>query len=383
VVLSATDYRNQVLTRIKLPDGKPQSVSAAVLIPVARTPPPTRAAATEDDNFDDQPRRNFILAGENIVQFDVAVTRKNIVLEMAMRQKENPVMGGNLKVTDAAAAFEEIATDMKRSETGGKKRVDKSDYRIVLRRCVSETTVPDWVGQVVGPPRFFSTSSVDILTAGRTVYAFDKANKLLWQANLAFPVGDAEIDPLHPESGPCLVRGGTLYIADQGAMQALNAQSGERKWAFQTVGISQVQFDEEGMMYLTSTTADPDSIQYTQEVRLDRGHPVLIKLNPDTGQPLWTFQKPKTHEFDIHVSGKFVYAVTSSTFWADALKAIETKTGDVSVNFRIYRLNPKDGSIMWEHHIRGRQPQSVDFSNNQILMVWPDELQVLKFLALY
>ncbi len=383
------DARIKTLSYIELPAATITStnVLAVMAAPASsKTPtthPPTGQPTTEMDEIDVRPSRRFLPAGPNIAQVDVSLMRKNIVMEDAMRPRDKPVMGADLKVTDVAAAFEEIQTDMRRQETGGKKAVDKSDYRVTLRRHLGATKATDWTGMVIGPPKFFTTQTVDVLTAGQNIYIFDKNNQLLWQDTLAFPVGPVEVDPQNPESGPCIERLNTLYVADQGALRAFDLQTKKVKWTYITVGISRIQFDDEGMIYLTSTTASPDTIQYTQDVRItDRALPVLIKVNSQTGQEIWKLQKTQAAEFDAHVSGKFIYLTTGNISSFDMLKAMETKSGEVPYHFRITRLNPKDGKPMWEFY-RASQPQSVDFAQNQILVQWPNELQLLKYLALY
>jgi len=47
---------------------------------------------------------------------------------------------------------------------------------------------PEWTGEVIGPPWLFSLKTVDVLTAGKAIYVFDKSNRKLWESKLAYPV---------------------------------------------------------------------------------------------------------------------------------------------------------------------------------------------------
>jgi hypothetical protein len=54
---------------------------------------------------------------------------------------------------------------------------------------------------------------------------------------------------------------------------------------------------------------------------------------------------------------------------------------EVPAHTRIYRLHPRDGRVIWDH-VEKQFPIDLDFRDNQILALFPNEVKVLKFLAL-
>ena len=79
----------------------------------------------------------------------------------------------------------------------------------------------------------------------------------------------AALDPLiHPPGvGPVVERDGTLYVADQGVLTAFEIIiSGNARWRLPTVRRDGIIFDDAGMLYVNSTTANPDSITYSHQI---------------------------------------------------------------------------------------------------------------------
>src|SRR5579871_5308837 len=100
-------------------------------------------------------------------------------------------------------------------------------------------------------------------------------------------------------------RGDTLYFFDQGVLSAFDTKSGAARWRIPTVGVSQIQFDDAGMLYVTTTTAGPESIQYSEQVNLsDKVEPIILKVDPANGKILWRADKVGE---SCHLSGKFIY----------------------------------------------------------------------------
>src|SRR5208282_5807138 len=94
----------------------------------------------------------------------------------------------NLTASSSAAdVAEEVFNDIKRDQTGGVKGIDESRYEVLLRRWTGATPV-EWKGEVTGTPMFFSLDTVDLLVAGKQLTVFDKQNKKLFDARLAYPV---------------------------------------------------------------------------------------------------------------------------------------------------------------------------------------------------
>jgi hypothetical protein len=395
LVMSTENNQTRYMTRINLVDGKTLVLPAPPLPRAATvgtgTPP---AAASLPPNVDDSGmdmdgpnRRSYHATGENFAQLDVALLKENIVMEDAVRRKDdvdlNAVTAGN-----QGAAINQVLTDIRTGHTGGKRRVDKSEYQVTIRRHLTDKPIPAWSGTVIGKPYLFSTATLDVLIADTAVRVFDKQNKLLWQGTLVYPIDPkVTVDRSNPESGPCFERGNTLYIADRGAMRAFSVIDGKTGiWTYPTVDISQIQFDGEGMMYLTGTNADPDSIQFDQEVRWgERIHPVLIKIDPRSqGKKIWQFEKGAQDNFSPRVTGKYIYVTTSSISSVDMFAAVQKGSGDVPIHFRIFRLNSETGEVMWEYYQSKPSPfQALDFSANKILVAWPEEIDILKYYDLF
>jgi hypothetical protein len=133
------------------------------------------------------------------------------------------------------------------------------------------------------------------------------------------------------------------------------------------------------MLYVATTSAGPESIQYYEQVNMDRVEPIIVKVDPDTGLPLWRVEKVGD---ECHLSGKYVYLTRAQTSGLDAIVSMSKGGGGrVSTSFRLYRLNPKNGQQLWECY-RPTHPSQLDFHNNEILLQFHDKLEVLKFLSL-
>jgi outer membrane protein assembly factor BamB len=388
-LVMSTDFNTgTILTRIQISDGQLQSVVTQPLIEKATVPgaKPSGAGLPSGDDMEDDNRRDYIPAGENFVQMDVELVKKNIVMEDAVR-RENQTDLNAVRAGNQVQAINQVMTDITTSRTGGKREVDKSEYKVAIKRHLSNAKIAPWTGIVIGPPKFFSTDTLDLLIDGGTVRAFSKDNKLLWQGKLGYPVdSDTVVNPARPESGPCFERGSMLYIADKGALRAFSISDGRDLWLYPTVGITRIQFDAEGMMYLTTTDKDEASIRYDQEVRFDdKTREVLVKLDARSmGKELWKFSLPAGRNFTSWITGKHVYVTTSNYSRAEMFGAMTGGTGDVPSHLNIYRLSPKTGETIWDfHEARSSSPRSLDFSGNQILIAWPDSIELMRYYDLF
>jgi hypothetical protein len=381
------DDEKRFLTRISLPDG---GLLTGWFAPERdETGGADIAPAGARDRFadfgDPTPIRSdhqLVAAGSNIVGVDVKLVKENIVAYKAMKDPDRAVLGGELKVTDTVAVAEEILTDLRRERTGGVRRVDESQYRVriaPLLPAIGNT----WTGDVHGPPRLHPLPSVNVLSAGNMIQVFDKSNRPLWNLRLPYPLPP----PQEPESGrpgesgraPLIEHGDRLYVADQGVLTATELNSGRVFWRVGSVGISRIQFDAAGMMYVTTTSADPDSLKYTQQERIaQRPVPILMKLDPRNGQKLWQIQR-RADLLDCFVSGNFVYMQTSDVASLDIFRAVRHGR-EIPVHFRVIRLNPASGDTRWEYY-RDREPREVDYQQNRILLRYPGRVEVLRFLS--
>ena len=75
-----------------------------------------------------------------------------------------------------------------------------------------------------------------------------------------------------------------MIIFDQGNLIAFDAKNGQVAWRFQSVGISSVVADSSGKLYISTTTAGPDQIKYSEEISItSKIHPSIVKLDSATG----------------------------------------------------------------------------------------------------
>ena len=103
-------------------------------------------------------------------------------------------------------------------------------------------------------------------------------------------------------------------------------------------------------------------------------------IDPATGKTLWNI---KPGGFVSYLSGKFIYTIQSF----DPNPTDEDVLNDSLVDLqkppylRITRIDPKTGRTLWDHE-QDRCPVAVQFDQNQILLIFKREVQVLKFLSL-
>jgi outer membrane protein assembly factor BamB len=189
---------------------------------------------------------------------------------------------------------------MQRNRGGNTVEEDESRYQVTIHSPDS-TEAADWTGEVVGPPALFSLKTVNVLTAGKTVTVFDKTNKKLWQASLAYSVpagtgvmnfgGDFAGENSQYGEGPCVERGDTLLVFDQAMLTAFDLATGNVRWRLPSVGIAGLFFDDKGMLYVNSTTASPENIKYSRQIDISqKTDTVFLKVDPRTGKTLWSVQ---------------------------------------------------------------------------------------------
>jgi hypothetical protein len=344
--------------------------------------PPAEASIDDGTGFVDASRTEFVHAGRNVAQVSVRLVKKNMVAYQAMRDKpRQSELDKGVSAANATAAINEVLNEWQEDKTGGKRWEDESTYRVIIRRLLGEGA-PDWNGEVTGPPQLFSTPTVDVLIAGKTVIALDKSNRKLWEGKLAYTVSadflsehDGFLEREADEHSPCFEHGSTLYLFDQGMLTAFELATGNVLWRLPAVGINQVQAGEEGILYVTTTSAGADRLKYSQQIDLSQKiMPVLLKVDARAGKILWRVTESGS---GCHLSGKFLYLVEKhvgdDTFRRGGLGVPE--------HTRISRLNPRDGSVMWEYY-EYQYPLAMDFHQNTIQVLFRKELRVLKFRSL-
>jgi outer membrane protein assembly factor BamB len=229
---------------------------------------------------------------------------------------------------------------------------------------------------------FFSLKTADLLVAGHQLTVFDKQNKRLFDAKLAYPINNRyNPDQWDRHSVPAVEGGGGLYFFDEGVLTAFSLPSGEVRWRLTSVGISKVQFDDHGVLYVDSTSASPEDIQYSDQIKLDQTAPVLLKIDPSSGKILWQVSKEGQGAF---LSGPYLYTASANQggiAMANGLaEALNAPRPDAPVYFHIYRLDPVDGRILWDFY-REEAPAEFSFQQTRFLTRFGSNVEVWKFLT--
>jgi hypothetical protein len=321
-----------------------------------------------------------LIPGEHgYIEFAVKLLESHIVTREAMKApSEKSALNGEISTMNENAAINETLNEMQRNRGGDTISEDQSLYQVSLRRPDSAGAT-DWAGQVTGPPALFPLKTVNVLVAGKTLIVFDKTNKQLWQAALTYNVaggsGAADEQASSFGAGPCVERGDTLYVFDQAVLSAFDLATGNARWRLPSVGVVGLFFDDRGMLYVNTTTADPENVRYSREIDITQKIDAsLLKLDPQTGRTLWS---AKPGGFISYLSGKFIYTVQ----FYDPGDVEASPTGiQLPAYLKIRRVSPADGHVLWEQD-QDRAPLDVRFHDNFIGLVFKKEVQVLKFFA--
>lgn len=333
---------------------------------------------------------SLIPDGDSYIAFGSHLLTENIVQREAMRAPptHSALDSPNLSTANEAQAVNEQLNELQRNNGGDKVSENESTYQIILRR--PGNSEPDWVGQVVGPPQFFALKTVNVLAAGKTITVFDKSDKKLWQGDLTYDVtgGDNQADGSDSENpgqslfgaGPCVENNGTLYVFDQAVLTAYDPSSGNVRWRIPSVGIVGLFFDDKGMVYVNTTTGNPDDIRYSRQIDVTKStEAVVMKVNPASGAILWKYNPGG---YICYVSGKFIYSFRDFDPGDQEDQTSETMAELESPAYlKIIRINPDNGHVMWDHE-EGRAPVDVEFDRNMILLVLKKEVEVLRFFTL-
>ncbi len=324
----------------------------------------------------------FFPAGQNLVEMQVQLIEAKVTTVQTMKTPGPSNLNSDTRAsTSARAVLEEISNEMKRNSGGGFKRVDQSRYAVTLRRTM-EAGAADWTNEVVSLPAFFPQKTVDVLVAGKSLFLFDKQNKKIAESQLTYPIDDGFTSGYRSAgASPCVEANNVLYFFDKGVLTAMELPSGTVRWRLTSVGISGIQFDEKGMLYVSTTTAAPEDIQYSEQIKVaDAIRPIILKVDPKLGKTLWKSQQNGSGCF---LTGKFVYMTDAARSGAAMINAVEDAFGSTArgeSSFQLYRINPSNGKKMWSFTKAG-MPSNIDFSHNRILLHYSDEIQIMKFIS--
>jgi len=329
------------------------------------------------------PYTSLIPTKDGFLQFSVKLLESRITTRTALKPAPaKSALNGNLTVSKTTELANEMLNEAQRARGGDVEREDESRYLATIRRLDASEA---WSGEVIGSPSLYPLATVNVLAANKTVMVFDKNSKLLWQGTLSYNVsggfGSLDVEHTPYGLGPCVERTNTLYVFDEGVLTAFDLAKGSVRWRLPSVGITGLFFDDQGMIYLNTTTASPDTIKYSNQIDItQKASSVVMKLDPQTGKVLWTAELGGLVNY---VSGKFIYVMHS--YQADLSEESGGYTPDSIAgrgsSLSIKRINPKNGHVMWEH-TEDRAPLDVQFDRNSIRLVFKREVQVLRFLAL-
>ena len=314
---------------------------------------------------------------DGFVEFGAKLVESHIVQRSAMKAAPTKsALEGNVSAGKSLEVANEFLNEMQRERGGDVVQEDLSRYQVTLKRPGSEDT---WTGEVTGPPKLFPLDTVNVLTSSKTVMVFDKNNKKLWQSSLAYDVvrglGALDEDTATYGLGPCVEHKGSLYVFDAGVLTAFDLATGNVRWRLPSIGIVGLFFDEQGDIYVNTSTASPDTIKYSRQIDIsDKVHSQVMKVDARRGSVLWSVEPGGLVN---HVYGNVVLV-------AQSYQPIDEDNDGPAAGFmtpahlRIRRISARNGKEVWEY-FQQRAPLDIGFEKNTIRLVFRKEVQVLKF----
>lgn len=329
--------------------------------------------------------RSFVNSKYGAVEWSSKLLEKKMVSHEAMKAKPTrSALESNPSVTNTTAIANEILNDMQRDRGGNTVTEDLSRYQVTVHQPAAKD-VQDWTGEVIGEPSVFPLKTVTVVTGGKMLVALDKSNKKLWQADLTYEIPhmlsrqDDDPSEVSLGAGPCVERDGTLYVFDQATLTAYDLANGNARWRVPTIGIVGLFFDDQGTMYVNSTTADLESLRYSRQIDISKKtESSVLHIDCKTGKVLWNVQPGG---FVSHVDGKFVFCFAKHQAPDLDPDDLTTLPGMLNSGMDIRRVDPKSGKVVWDYAER-RAPLYQRFKGNIIELVFRKEVEVLKFLTL-
>lgn len=332
-------------------------------------------------------RSTLIPIKTGFVQITSKMTEKNIVTRSAAKAApKKSALDGPVNAAATMDIANEILNEMSRNAGADLVREDLSKYHVKIH-LGGGPEVPDWEGDVVGAPELYPQTTVNVLTAGKTVIVLDLQNKKKWESTLMYPVSgggsflDFDLAERHG-LGPVVERSDTVYVYDQGVLSAFDLATGTARWRLPSVGITGMFFDEQGMIYLNTTTASPDKIKYSRQIDvMDNTGDIVLKIDPKDGKEIW---KHSMGGRIAYLSGKYIYTLSYTPPRDDDdepnenLAALQLQSQPY---IRIRRINPKNGRVLWDHY-QPRGALDVQIKDNTFQLVLKKEVQVLRFISL-
>jgi hypothetical protein len=329
---------------------------------------PAGGGGKEDDPLPEC-EREFFVSDSSVVQLQWRLLEARV--EAVGKQKSSVLDSKELRASQGAEATDEFLHG-----TAGPRLEDQSRYMVTLKRVLGSGA--SWSGEVIGAPVFLPSRSLDLLAAGRTLYAFSKEGQQIWESKLSAPLSPRYVRSTSEEI-PAVESGGTLYVFDQSTLAALDTRSGEVKWRVQTVGTSQVLPDANKKLYVITTSAGPDQLNPSHDIQYSaKVKPLLLKIDAKTGATLWDSLDSVDH---VYLSGKYFYGSRAQLSSAD-LFTEQTSHGEYQapVHHRVFRLDPSNGRQLWEVYHEGNS-LDVEVKNRSVFICYSDEFQAIRYFA--
>ena len=164
-------------------------------------------------------------------------------------------------------------------------------------------------------------------------------------------------------------RNGTLFVADAGVLTAFDAHTGNARWRVPTIGITGMFFDDAGMIYVNSTTANLDKLRYSRQIDIAQKIDPVVMRRSVTGQrpDLVEREARRLHHLrlrPVHLSGDDPHYAGDFNENGDSKFGFDTGL-EKSAYVKVKRLNPKNGAELWEYD-DGRCPVDAQFNRNVI-----------------
>lgn len=341
---------------------------------------------TRTNDMSDLFSRSFIQSKYGYVEWSSKMLEEKMVSHSGMKAPPaKSVLNNNPTVGNSAAAANEILNEMQRNRGGDLVIEDQSRYQVTVHRPDAKD-ISDWTGEVIGEPGVVEQKTVTVVKGGSMIVVLDKNNKKLWQADLSHKFGEsfhfddgADDTENSLGEGPCVEHGDALYVYDEATLTAFDLASGNVRWRVPSIGIAGLFFDDQGSVYVNSSTADLESIKYSRQIDINKKtNPSVLRVDCKSGKVYWTVQPGG---LITHVEGNYVFCFSSNQAPDVDPDSLTTLPGMADSYMVIKRLNPKSGGIMWDYEEK-RAPLHVRFKGNLIELVFRKEVQVLKFLTL-
>jgi hypothetical protein len=291
-------------------------------------------------------------------------------------------LSGPATASAMTEAANELLNQLQRERGGETRREDAGRYRVTLS-SVNGDAAATWSAEVTGPPRFFALPTVKLIVAGKKVFALDARNQPLWEHTLNQPLAPDTTSTLAADSGnrgTVCEHDGAVYLTSPGVLTALDVKTGNVRWRLPTVGVSGLFFDATGMLYVNTTTADPERVKFARQIDISqRIDPLILKLNPTDGTILW---RAEARGIVRQVGERHLHTieVRSPDDYEDAQAVFGLRPAAESGYLGVRRLKAHTGALRWDFEEQ-RYPLDVEIHGNSILLLFPDRLEVRRCLA--